>query len=418
MVHMHSDSVRPYLEGLADFGVVFLQLAKTSKHSIRSWESFLDLHEKGGGSRLDLAENWLARGFGLGFLPRNGLWVLDLDRPVRASNPPQLAILDEFQAESLITGPRVSTPSGGLHSYFRLPPTIDVEMLKNHICHPIAPDGTRLEWDFKLGHRTLLVAPGTPRLSEGGELLEYRPLVPWIDPMVCDPRWIMPELEIYSPPTSPFTTSDRPWKDRVVRAVNYLRLKAPVGVRHDNGSAKRALNAVAAHLVAYLRLDPALAQHLMTHPVDTSWNARVRGPNGTFAPWSLMEIADACHDAVDAVPTWGVIENAKQAARRRLDHALADFCELLTFLPPSNDYMPSMDLHGWFLARYGITEDECSQVMLGRAMGKWMEAEIIGVKRAQKTLTRVWCYVGSTEALLARAVEARDLFQRSLAEVA
>lgn len=423
--HFPSTSMTPidsntleFLEGLASFDVVFLKLARNDKHSLRNWEHYIDLHEQRGSSRIDLAAEWLQQGFGLGFLPRNRLWVVDLDRQKGSTLLPMQDRLEDFQAETLRFGPRVETPSGGLHAYLRLPDDLDLSRLKHHICHPEEDEGVRLEWDFKMGHRTLLVAPGTVQERANGTRGQYTPATPWFEPSVCDPRWLMPSLSILRPASEPFLTDPREEKDRIVRAVTFLQKKAPVSVLHSGGLGYKALWKVAVHLVAYLRLDPLLAVHLMTHPVGTSWNARCRDTSGNPAPWSFSELQAACYAAQDEVPPYGVVEYQQQQARNRVVSRLADFMHILTFLPFSEERMLASDLYRLFLEVEELEEDECSQKRFGDAMRTTMQEGILSLDRSRWTKARLWGYVGVSEPLVLQAIQDREQLQPWLKDVA
>lgn len=417
MTHIDSN-ILEFLEGLASFNVVFLKLARDSKHTLRKWEHYLDLHEQRGASRIDLATEWLHQGFGCGFLPRNRLWVVDLDRRKGSTSLPMQDRLEDFQAETLRYGPRVATPSGGLHAYLRLPDDLDLKRLKHHVCHPEEDEGVRLEWDFKMGHRTLLVAPGTSRELGNGTHRRYEPATPWFEPSVCDPRWLMPSLNILRPPPEPFLTDPREEKDRIVRAVKFLQKKAPVSVRHSGGEGHKALWKVVVHLVAYLRLDPLLAVHLMTHPEGTSWNARCRDTSGKPAPWSFSELQAACYAAQDEVPPFGVTEYKQQQAKNRVVSRLADFMHILTFVPFSEERMLASDLYRLFLEVEELDEDDCSQKRFGDAMGIAMQEGILSLDHKRWTKTRAWSYGGVSEPLVLQAIQDREQLRPWLEDVA
>ena len=55
----------------------------------------------------------------------------------------------------------------------------------------------------------------------------------------------------------PFLVNERDFTSRVRAAQEYIKCHARVSVEHDKGAG--TLHAVAAHLVAYLQLDPAFA---------------------------------------------------------------------------------------------------------------------------------------------------------------
>jgi hypothetical protein len=408
---------RSFIEGLADFDVVFLKLARNSKHTLRGWEHYIQLHEQRGASRIDLALPWLDQGFGLGFLPRNRLWAIDLDRPKWASEPPMLERLMDFQSETLRFGPRVLTPSGGLHAYMRLPEGMDLDRLKHHVCHP-EEDDVRLEWDFKMGARTLLVAPGTTREGANGLIRRYAPETLWFPPPVCDPRWMMPDLEILKPEPEPFLTDPREERDRIARAVAFLRTKAPVSVLHSGGAGHRALWKVAVHLVAYLRLAPLLAVHLMTHPEAESWNVRCRDTSGKPAPWSKGELQAACYAAVGEVPPYGVWEFRQQQGKNRIVKMLAEFIHAISLIPTSSEQMLASDLYRLFLSINGIEQEECSQKTFGAAINDAIQEGSIGISRKRSTHARLWTYVGVSEAQVLKAIHEQEQVYAWLDEAA
>ena len=144
-----------YLEGLAGFDVIFTQVAPGTKRTTRTWDYFEDLHEKRGGSRLDLVHDWLKKGYGVGYLLRNRLAAVDADDITTVNR-----IMEFEDREIYLHFPKVLTPGGGIHAHFQHPPDLDMRSLKNHVCHP-EEDGVVVPWDFKLGNRTMLMAPGT-----------------------------------------------------------------------------------------------------------------------------------------------------------------------------------------------------------------------------------------------------------------
>jgi len=401
-------NVLEFLEGLASFKVVFVKLAPGQKHTIGGWDQYINAHEQHGGSRLDHALQWLDKGFGVGFLPRNRLWAVDLDRSNTAQGLPMLERLENFQVETMRFGPRVTTPSGGEHVYFRLPEDIDLSLLKNHVCHPKDEDDTPQEWDFKLGPRTLMVAPGTSRMLSDGSTTSYRPSTLWIDPAVCDPRWIVPGLPILNSPPEPFTVSLRSLEDRIARAVTFLGRRARRSVRHSGGGGHQALWQVAVHLVAYLGLDPGLAVHLLTHPDGQSWNDRSVDVEGKRAPWSIRELYEACSDAVDDVPPFGIKEYKEIQARRRVEARLDDFTDLLNYLPFSDERMLSLDLYRLFLEMEDLDEEDCSIDRFGKAVGTVMRQGITSVTACQMLKSRTRAYRGVSESMMLQALQDRE----------
>ena len=121
-----------YLEGLAGFGVVFTQIIPGTKRTPRTWDHFEELHDKRGGSRLDLVHEWLYKGYGVGYLLRGGLAAVDADD---SSTVQRIAAFED--SDGYLHFPKVATPSGGIHAHFQHPPTLDLTRVKNHVCHPV-----------------------------------------------------------------------------------------------------------------------------------------------------------------------------------------------------------------------------------------------------------------------------------------
>lgn len=398
-----------FLEGLAGFGVVFLKLAPNEKHTIGGWERYIEAHERRGESRLDLALRWLENGFGAAFLPRNKLWAVDLDKSKTAPGLPMQARLEAFQLERSLFGPRVTTPSGGEHVYFRIPDDIDMSLLKNHVCHPKDEDNIPQEWDFKLGPRTLVVAPGTSLTRQDGSKSFYRPATPWIEPAVCDPRWIAPGLSILKPSQEPFTVCERSFEDRNARAVNFLKYRARRSVRHSGGGGHQALWQVVVHLVVYLQLDPPLVVRLLTtNPNGPSWNDRSVDVEGNPAPWTKAELYSACWDAMDDAPPFGVKEYAELKSRGIVQSRLEEFTDLLNYLPFSDERMFSQDLYRLFLEVADLDEGECSIDRFGKAVQKVIRQGITSVVGCQMLKSRTRAYRGVSESMILRAIQDRE----------
>lgn len=307
--------VLEWLEGLAQYDCVFIKLIAHDKRPPKPWDFYEEAHERNGGSCLHDAYEWVSKSWGLGFLLRGDLWVLDIDSPEEVERC--LCSL----AKAGIFPPFVRTQSNGAHLYFRFPKGFPKDRLKNHLNHPMDPDGRKLPIDFKLGPRTLVVAPGSH-----GKKGPYIPMTPWTEPPELDPRRILPSGEFWFPPRQPFLQYRRPFTARVSRACRYLASSSvPVSVSGKGG--RKTLLGVAAHLVAFLRLDPAFAQHLLTHG-NNPWNSRCKYPDGRPYPWSHLELWRACSEAVDAIPRAGVMYYARAMAREARDKSLCMFCEL------------------------------------------------------------------------------------------
>jgi hypothetical protein len=357
---------KAYLEGLAHFGVVFVQISPGTKRTTRTWDYFEGLHANRNESRLDLAHKWLRQGFGVGYLLRGGLAAVDADDRSTVQR-----IADFQESDGYLCFPKVATPSGGIHAHFRHPPDFDLGKMKNHICHPVE-DGLKVAWDFKLGSRTMLVAPGT-RTPKGA----YRAGI-WLPPPVLDVRFLAPELEIFRAEEKPFLRDQRPLQARILRAMTYLKHKAPLS-RKGHGR-RNALRAVAEHLVGDLDLDPSLAFYLLTKGkrsknkdsseninLHISWNDRCLDAEGHPAPWSDDALWQALGDAVDAVPLHGALLHQATEEKEIARWSAAAFIEMLTYLPATGgDLRITKDaLYGTFLEFSGVKKESFEKCELG-----------------------------------------------------
>lgn len=312
--------VRQFYEGLAQFGVVMMKLKPGTKRTTRTWDFFENLHAQRGESRLDLAEEWLKRGFGVGYLLRGRLGAVDADSPDTVQR------IHDFEiGEIYIHFPKVHTPSGGIHALLVHPPNIDPDRIKNHVCHP-EEDGVKVPWDFKLGERTMLVAPGTV-MPKG----VYEPGI-WLPPPVLDVRCLAPELEIYKS-LPPFIRDTRPIEDRIMGAMTYLRVKAAVSIKGQRS--RSTLWTVGIHVVAYFDLDPSLAFYLMTENKGghIAWNNRCLGEDGKLRPWDFGELMDVLDQAVDLAPAYGIYLYKREQERAFAHQGAMTFLEALTYLP-------------------------------------------------------------------------------------
>lgn len=355
--------VRRYLEGLAGFNVVFMQLVPGTKRTTRTWDRFEEFHAQRGESRIDLANYWLREGFGVGYLLRNRLAAVDADNLETVRR-----VMDFEERDGYLSFPKVFTPGGGIHALMVHPPCIDLTRLKNHVCHP-KEDGEVIPWDFKLGERTMLVAPGT--VTAKGT---YKPGI-WLPPPVIDIRSLAPELEIYRD-IKDFLRDTRPLPQRVLAAMTYLQRKAPVSIEGKGG--RNALRTVALHLLGYYDLDPSLAFHLLTKTkagraqngarVDyTAWNDRCRNAVGEPYPWSDDDLWRVLEDAVDGAPSYGVhlFETAQE--RNYARWSAANFIETLTCLPTPNGtiWITADALYRAFLDHYELKPEAFHKSELG-----------------------------------------------------
>lgn len=346
--------VRAYLDGLTAMNVCFVRLRPETKHPDRVWSYFEELHAREGRSRIDLAMRWLETGHGVGFLPRGDLWILDLD----GVSAKQRA--EDFVIHRGVFGPRVRTPGGGLHLYFRLPADLDRVGLKAHVLHPRDADGLVVPWDFKLPGQTMVVAPGTMRND-----LEYQPESPWTVPPIVDPCHLHPGLALFhSRPR--FLPAGRSKMDRVIRGKQFLST-CRVSISGKGGHG--VLANVAAHLVAYLQLDPALAYKLLAQPEGDSWNSRCRNRDGSPFPWSRKELWEALIRARDAVPAKGVLDYEAARKKESLNRHLECFIHgIHDSIGPGGVPVSTEDLHQRFLGLTGIDPELCSRNRFGRAL--------------------------------------------------
>lgn len=318
------------LEGIASYGCVFLELKPGTKMPTRPWDRFEEMHEQRGESRLDLALGWLKKGSGVGYLPRNRLAVIDCD------DMETVRRVIRYGQEHDLLFPQIRTPSGGRHFLFHLAEGIDYTRLKHHICHP-KEHGVVVPWDFKLGIRTMLVAPGTVKAGPGGGALGKYQGSLWLQPPKLDPRALAPNLRIYRD-TTPCLRDFRPERERVMGAMSYLRSKAPVC---RGAGARKVLLEVARHLVSWYQLDPHYALHLMT--VDkrkgdgsgshVSWNHRCVDEQGSDYPWLEHELLEALTAAVDEPSVFGRWEFKRVQEREAMRWHLPDLFHLLNTTP-------------------------------------------------------------------------------------
>lgn len=398
--------VKEHWEGLAKFGVIAVRLVPNEKVTTRGWGTFLDLHDWKGETRLDLVEEWLCNGYGVGYLPRGGVYVIDCDVPKGMSTAPMLERLEDFCASNRLYCPRIATPGGGAHCIAQLPTDLSRDRLKNHVCHPTI-DGERQPWDWKLYERTLVVGPGTI-VEKGGRQRAYEPATPWFDPPVIHPHWVEPGLDLYRPEDQPFLRYTRPLESRVVAATRYLQKRAPVSISGKNGN--RTLSQVAAHLVAYYDLDPSLAFWLLTNENAPGgcWNSRCKGEGGKPHPWSKRDLYDALERAVDAVPAYGreLWKKAQQQAYR--DRCYQDFIEILAHLPSSapgsEPWMYSGDLFAEFIRVLDLDSARFDPGKLGRWLNRAIEGGKVRLERTLKGKARLAAYRGVNASLLAQAL--------------
>lgn len=321
--------VLEHLEGLADEGVVWVELAENTKHSIRRWEHYIEKQRRHPGPSIDLAVRILRDGKGLGYLVRGDIWVLDLDTLDGTARMPMRERFESVCSNLYLAPPRIQTPSMGMHGVFRLPDELLGMSLKNHVCHPLE-DEDKQEWDFKIGPATLMVAPGT--VNEKGT---YIPLTRWMKPPVLDPRIMAPQVELFKD-LRPFLIDNRDKKSRIRAAQEYLRRHAPIA--REGKAGHLALHEVAVTLVVYRDLDPELAYYLMTHeaPGRTPWNERCHGKDGKPSPWSARDLWLALDNSADAVPSVGAKDYETAMEEEAIRGLMGAFIQMLRMLPAAS----------------------------------------------------------------------------------
>jgi hypothetical protein len=407
--------VKRFNEGIAEFNVVFTQLVPGTKRTTRTWDYFEDLHAQRGESRIDLVDTWLRKGYGVGYLLRNRLAVIDADKPETIQR-----VLDFEEREVYLSFPKVHTPSGGIHALLLHPDWIDFHLMKNHVCHP-KEDGQIVPWDFKLGERTMLVAPGTVN-AKG----LYTPGI-WFRPPMIDVRSLAPDLEIYRD-IKDFVRDTRPKQSRIIAAMAYLRAKAPISIEGKNGH--HALRTVAQHIVGYYDLDPSLAFYLMTEtkfgvrPDGTrveykAWNERCLNQDGKAFPWSDEELARALEDAVDAAPAYGIhlLEKAQEKEFARWNAAA--FIEMLTYLPRSLKpiWIKPDALYRVFIEFSGVNPAAFDRSEFGLEVSRAIEQGRLPFIERRRTNAEGRIYLGLNHDTLRIAIDVYEQRQKVFAAV-
>lgn len=260
-----NDRTAIYHRALARFGVVFMETEPGEKRTKYGWDYYDRLHRERGKSRIDKLAQWIREG-GAMYRPGGRLWVLDCDDQATVHH------VEAWLVHHNLACPQVSTPSGGRHFIFRLPESLDLEGLKNHVC---LAGGKK--WDFKLGGRTALVLVGTI-VAKGS----YLPHTPWVEPPEVDPRDLEPSIELFKP-TTPFLTYPRLGGPARFAAKAYLRnsITSPA-VAGEGG--RKTLATVACNLLRFYCLEPhnALTMLLRDDPDRMNWNQRCRYQDGSL----------------------------------------------------------------------------------------------------------------------------------------
>ena len=362
--------VSGWLAGLAAMGCTFVECNPNAKKPKRKLSYYV--HQVGQTGHCS-ALAWLGQGSGVGILPKAPLWVLDADSAER------VAWIESILLDAQIIPLKIITPSGGAHFYFLFPDGFRFEGLKCHLNHPMDEDGLRMAVDFKLGSRTMLVAPGTIRRGK-----QYEPASPWITPPIVNPQMFLPNGEFWLQPRRPFLVDLRPEKDRIIRARAYLKRSAPVSISGASGN--RTLAGVAAHLVAYLRLKPEMAHSLMLQG-EAPWNKRCTFRDGTPYPWTDVELHTACIAAVSAVPAAGVKAYDRQKAAETTKMKLASLVTILKGAITAADSV-RVPVEKVLQAFEWMGLPDLTAIALGD------ELVVQGVRRIRATHARVWCIPG------------------------
>ncbi|MEI6569287.1 MAG: bifunctional DNA primase/polymerase, partial [Verrucomicrobiota bacterium] len=116
-----------YLTQIAGSGCVPIRLSPETKAPTETFGRAKQRYQRSLNTleAANLMLEWIASGFGAGFLLTSDFWVLDCDS--------QEAIdwVEEYLYRNGIECPRVKTPHG-FHYYFRVPPGLRSENLKHH----------------------------------------------------------------------------------------------------------------------------------------------------------------------------------------------------------------------------------------------------------------------------------------------
>jgi hypothetical protein len=366
------------LEGIASYGCVFMELQPGKKMPTRPWDYFDELHYRKGRSCIELAVHWLSRGNGVGYLLRNRLAGIDCDSMDTVRRVAQFGIRRDLRF------PQTQTPSGGRHFLFELPASLEYQTLKHHVCHP-KEGGIVVPWDFKLGTRTMLVAPGTIKYDDDGNEIGRYTASPWFQPPILDPRALASGLDIFRDMT-PFLRDTRPLKARTIAAMNYLRLHAPIC---KGSGARKVLLEVARHLVSWYDLDPHFALHLMT--IDKggyiAWNNRCADEIGRPHPWEHFELLSTLHNAAGDPSSFGKAMYRKQEEREFVRWCLASFLEVLRGVPShaADNRISTENLFLFFLEMSGLDKGSIAMDEFGAEIHKAISAGSITTIKSHRT---------------------------------
>ena len=355
-----------------DTGISFMPLRPGDKRPIWTKAMFLrqmaTIRASGNFNTvgIDAVLGWLNQGWNVGIcLVWSSLWVLDIDG---YQNLPE-TVQDLLRQEDI---PQVSTPSGGRHLFFSLPPDLVTgKSMKAHVLHPVI-DGVKLPVDLKLGGGyTYTVAPGS-HTSKG----LYVQTTPWSRPPIIDPREVIPGIQIFKPtpggdrgPRKRWDKDSRDLADRLQAAYGYLR-KAPASVSTKGGP--RSLVRAVVHLLNYLDLDPKLVIHILTHPVGRSWNDRcLNGKTGHPYPWTKAELNLAIESCRGLPPAAGIVRREQRIKNERRDSKLDRALMILkTLVDPDGAHVPVAHLREAVCKVMKIPPAECTANRFGRLLRK------------------------------------------------
>ena len=394
------------LEGIASYDCVFMELQRGKKMPTRPWDYFEQLHYRRGQSCIELAVHWLKQGSGVGYLLRNRLGGIDCD------SMDTVRRVVQFSQQRGIQFPQTRTPSGGRHFLFEIPGDIEYKKLKHHVCHP-KENGVIVPWDFKLGTRTMLVAPGTIRYDDAGNQIgRYKPS-PWMQPPILDPGDLAPSLDIYRDMT-PFVRDTHPLRDRKMGAMTYLRCSAPVSMGKGGRSAMRE---VSRHLVSWYDLDPHLALHFMTVSKGNgkypSWNSRCVDASGKPYPWRESILLSTLYASVDGPSDYGIAEYKRQEEREFVRWCLPTFFSILNTLPKecAGSFITTASLYKFFLDTMGVKPEYMVDDEFGAEIHRAIsggEVRMLTPHRTSKTRG----YKGADVAALYHAYELSEMRQQ------
>ena len=209
----------------------------------------------------------------------------------------------------------------------------------------------------------------------------------------------------------PYLKNERPLKDRIIRARQYLKMKAPVSVSKQGG--RNTLLSVATHLIGYLDLPEDVALDVMTTPASTCWNSRcVNGVTNEAYPWSKRELMMALTKAKGMVPAFGVFECELHQKRLQRERVLDWFFEHILMGEDASTGIEScqlrlaFDSHGHpylgvrsqsepvpfevaFRVAFDMVEKVTGEALTQKRLGMYLRSK--GIEEQRKTKRRQLC---------------------------